>query len=279
MWPLDPPVISVRSSYETCVGGTRDPGRRGRLLAAADHVADAGERFRDAARDGLLHSLCSAAFAVPDIPAADVVAWAYENGMVGAKAGRALYERLLAAPQDERCPLCGHGVVRTLDHVMPKKAFPALCVDPLNLVPACADCNHAKGEAAPSSAETTPLHPYLDRIDHDSWLNARVVHGDPLWLEFFVNPPPTWDRVLIGRAQYHFELFGLGRLFATQANRTLSGIRGQLTAMLEAGGAQVVRAYLTGEAATRLADRPNGWEGVTYRALAGDDRFCSGTFR
>ncbi|MFF6785796.1 hypothetical protein [Streptomyces sp. NPDC012510] len=48
--------------------------------------------------------------------------------------------------------------------------------------------------------------------------------------------------------------------------------------MLDAGGKDTVRAYLTDEAKTRLADRLNGWEGVTYRALARDDAFCSGVF-
>ncbi|MEV4000303.1 TIGR02391 family protein [Streptomyces halstedii] len=37
-----------------------------------------------------------------------------------------------------------------------------------------------------------------------------------------------------------------------------------------------VRAYLAAEAETRLADRPNRWEGVTYRALAESETFCAG---
>ncbi|WP_333745593.1 HNH endonuclease [Streptomyces sp. IBSBF 2950] len=275
MWPLDPPAVSSRHSYETCVGSTRDPGRRELLLAAADSVEGAGDRFRSAAHQNTLHALDSTAFSIPGISAADAVAWAYDRGMVATKSGRVIYDQIMSAPPEQRCPLCGHGVVRTLDHVLPKKAFPALCVDPLNLVPACADCNHAKGEARPSSAETTPLHPYLDRIDHDPWLDARIMQSSPIWLEFFVSPPPSWDHVLTDRARHHFELFGLSELFAIQANRTLSSIRHQL-AELKSGNAEVVRAYLSDEAATRLAHRPNGWEGVTYRTLAGDDRFCNG---
>lgn len=53
-------------------------------------------------------------------------------------------------------------------------------------------------------------------------------------------------------------------------------IRRQLTALLHSSGSNAVRAYLREEAGTRLGDRLNGWEGVTYRALACDEAFCSG---
>lgn len=278
MWPLEPPALSARDSYDACVRGTRDVQRRSLLLAAGDSVEAAGEHFRQAAREGVLHGLDGAEFTVPGTCANDAVRWVYENGMVNTRDGRAVYDQIMAAPPDERCPLCGHGVVRTLDHFLPKRMFPALCVDPLNLVPACADCNHAKGECLPSLAETTPLHPYLDRIDHDPWLEASVVDSSPVRLDFFVSPPPGWQQILIDRTRHHFELFGLARLFALQANRTMSSIRWQLTSLLEAGGTDIVRAYLSSEAETRLAHRLNGWEGVTYRALARDDAFCSGAF-
>jgi hypothetical protein len=278
MWPLDPPTISARHSYDTCVGSTRDPQRRGLLLAAGDSVEDAGERFRYAARHGAVHNLRSTAFTVPGVSPSDAVQWAYENGMVNTRKGRAIYDQLMGVPQDERCPLCGHGVVRTLDHYLPKKSFPALCVDPMNLVPACADCNHAKGENLSSRAETTPLHPYLDRIDHDPWLEARIANSNPIWLEFYVNPPASWNQVLTDRTRHHFKLFGLAELFAVQANRTINSIRQLLAATLKAGGKEQVREYLSVEAETRLVHRPNGWEGVTYRTLARDDAFCSGTF-
>ncbi|MEU9158626.1 HNH endonuclease signature motif containing protein [Streptomyces sp. NPDC048417] len=258
--------------------GTRDQQRRSLLEAAGDSVEAAGERFRQAARQGRMHELSSAEFTVPGISAGNVVRWVYEYGMVTNQDGRAIYNRIKTAPLDERCPLCGHGVVSTLDHFLPKRMFPALCVDPLNLVPACRDCNHAKGEGLPSGAETTPLHPYLDRVDDDSWLEARVADSSPIWLDFFVSPPPAWEQVLVDRARHHFALFGLARLFAVQANRIVSNIRRQLTEMLDTGGEDMVRAYLSAEADSRLAHQLNGWEGVTYRALARDDAFCNGAF-
>ncbi|MDX2291812.1 MULTISPECIES: HNH endonuclease [Streptomyces] len=278
MWPLNPPALTARDSYDACVRNTKDEERRNRLLMAGDSVEAAGDRYRQAAQQGILHELDSREFTVPGLTPDELVRWVYENGMVGSRDGRALYEQIRGAAPDQRCPLCGHGVVKTLDHFLPKRMFPALCVDPLNLVPACTDCNHIKGEHAPTGAETTLLHPYLDRIDEDSWLDAQVVHNSPSWVAFFVSPPPDWAEVLVERTRYHFTLFTLAEVFALQANRTVSNIRYTLTAMLAAGGSAMVRDYLASEAETRLVDRPNGWEGVTYRALAHDDAFCSGAF-
>ncbi|MDK0524027.1 hypothetical protein [Streptomyces sp. ML-6] len=149
---------------------------------------------------------------------------------------------------------------------------------PLNLVPACSDCNHIKGDQKPTTVETTPLHPYLDRIDDVTWLQAKVIHDAPVRLEFFVTPPPTWGQGLIARATHHFTMFGLAKTYAVQANRTLRNIQHTLEGQFKAGGKELVHEYLAAEAATRLAVQPNGWEGVTYRTLAADGAFCNGGF-
>jgi len=198
--------------------------------------------------------------------------------MVRTADGRRIYDQIMSGPAHETCPLCGHGIVKTLDHYLPKRVFPVLCVDPLNLVPACSDCNHTKGDLVPSSPDRTPLHPYFDRVDGAAWLHARVLQDSPVRLEFFPDPPPSWGATLVARVAHHFELFDLAKLYAVQANRTISGIRQQLARLREAGNRETVRSYLREEADTRLAERPNGWEGVTYRTLAADDSFCDGGF-
>lgn len=283
MWPLDRPRHGARDSYETCISRTREMGtqkRRTRLIAATDAVEAAGEVFRAGAAEGFLHDLKPEEFQLPGIGQDEkVVTWVYENGMVKGGPGRAIYDELMAAPEHERCPLCGHGTVSQLDHFMPKSRYPALCVDPLNLIPACSDCNKTKGDTKAGTAEELPLHPYLDNIDRESWLAARVIHEEEsVRLEFFVSPPPGWDQVLTARARNHFKLFGLRRTYALQANRFIGEIRGQLPPMLAYGGAEEVRRHLLAGAASSLSRRPNSWMGVTYRTLAGDDLFCEGTF-
>ncbi|WP_371591661.1 HNH endonuclease [Streptomyces virginiae] len=236
----------------------------------------AGQALRRAAAEGTLHDLDGHDFTVEGISTKDFVDWAYENGMQTV-AGRRIRDALMAAPVDERCPLCRVGTVRQLDHVMPKSMFPALCVDPLNLVPACEHCNLIKGDTKPQSAEETLLHPYLDRISQTRWLHARTVATpDGVRLEFFVAPPDTWDPTLASRVTRHFKLLDLGARYAQHANRAITDVNQMVTTLRARGGSTIVRSYLQGEAETRFAADANSIEGVTYVTLSADDAYCLG---
>lgn len=277
MWHLDPPATTARDSYVQSVWATRRLERRLLLLGAADTVEQAGARFRGAVGTQAMQALDSAAFAVPGIAPGDFVQWAYKNGMCSGS-GRDIYDQILDAPEDERCPMCGHGEVAQLDHVMPKMKFPALCVDPLNLVPVCERCNYVKGQASPTSVETTPLHPYVDHVDTENWLDAKVVPNRQGQLKYYVSAPPGWDDTLTTRVHYHFALFELAKRYSVHANRTLKSIKYSLQEQLDRAGEDAVRAYLQEAAVSRLQHDPNNWDGVAHRAWAADDDFCRGAF-
>jgi hypothetical protein len=277
MWHLDPPVITARDSYVRSVSVTQTLERRALLLGVTGTVEQAGVRLRSAADTQTLHELDSGDFAVAGIAPGDFVTWAYKNGMCSA-GGRDIYDQIMDAPEDERCPMCGQGDVAQLDHVMPKMKFPALCVDPLNLVPVCDRCNYVKGQASPTSAETTPLHPYLDQVDTEGWLDATVVPNRQGQLKYFVAAPPGWDDTLTSRVHHHFDLFELAKRYSVQANRALKSIKYSLQRQLESAGKDAVRAYLLDAADSRLKYDPNSWDGVAHRAWAADDGFCRGAF-
>ncbi|WP_306971720.1 HNH endonuclease [Streptomyces canus] len=251
--------------------------RRRRLLAATDTVQQAGVRFRGAVGAQTMHELDSGAFAVPGIAPGDFVKWAYKNGMCSG-GGRDIYDEILDAPEDERCPMCGQGEVKQLDHVMPKMKYPALCVDPLNLVPICERCNYVKGQASPTSVDTTPLHPYVDQVDTESWLDAKVVPNRQGQLKYYVAAPPGWDDSLTARVHHHFALFELAKRYSVHANRTLKSIKYSLQEQVDRAGEDAVRAYLLDAAVSRLQHDPNSWDGVAHRAWAADAEFCRGAF-
>ncbi|MEV7618025.1 HNH endonuclease [Streptomyces sp. NPDC089799] len=276
MWPLKIPLLEPTRTYLACVEKSKNRERRDLLVGAESTVRRAGQALRQAAADGTLHDLDGNGFAVAGIPTKDFVEWVYENGMKTV-AGKRVRNALMTAPVDERCPLCRVGFVRELDHVMPKSVFPSLCVDPLNLVPACERCNKIKGDRQPKAAEETLLHPYLDRISHTRWLYARAVPTPSgVRLEFFVTAPDCWDTTLESRVTSHFKLLQLGTRYAQHANRTITDVSHMVTALRARGGASVVRSYLRGEAETRLASDVNSIEGVTYATLAANDDYCQG---
>jgi 5-methylcytosine-specific restriction endonuclease McrA len=272
--PLDDPGIVFR----TCISRVKNVDLKSRLTAIEVSVVAAANAFENAASTTTLHTL---------IPQNDVdgvtikeMSDVYTNRMAKRDApGRQLYDKLLAAPEHGRCPLCGQRVVSTLDHHLPKTKYPALSVVLTNLVPACADCNKTKIDVIPKSADQETFHPYFDDIETDLWLDARVVETSPAVIQFFVKPPTEWDAVKVQRIKNHFKLFKLSSLYTSHAATELINIKDSLSKIFSGAGDQGVKTHLYGEAKSREAAYLNSWQTAMYKALVTSHWYCSGGFR
>lgn len=275
---MDPPLCSARETFVTCIARVRSGDLKQRLEAATQTVVDASDAYADAAARQVLHEIPRHDSVAPAVTTAEMKA-VYTDRMakVGAP-GRDYYDAILNAAPHGRCPLCAQRRATTLDHLLPKALFPALSVVPVNLVPACIDCNKAKLDAAPTSAEDVALHPYYDDLGANRWLHARVVHTRPAAVRFRLQAPPEWSNVLIARVRHHFRLFGLGELYAAEAAEELTNIRHQLQELLNNGSVDVVQTELRRRAQSCEAGRPNGWRTATYWAWMEDRWFCEGGF-
>src|SRR5262249_39637235 len=127
---------------------------------------------------------------------------------------RPIYDAIKLAPRNGVCPLCGHRVVSTLDHYLAKSRHPSYTVTPLNLLPACSDCNKLKLNRQPANARDQTLHPYFDDVSSDVWLKATLIESVDPAVVFFVDPPNQWEPVLQERIRLHFRAFGLAELYA-----------------------------------------------------------------
>jgi hypothetical protein len=192
--------------------------------------------------------------------------------------GRDIYDEIFASSPQGRCPLCTQRSVATLDHHLPKAHFPALAVAPLNLIPACSDCNKAKLASVPTRAEEVPLHPYYDDLGDEVWLRAMVVERQPTALRFRVVTPAAWTAVLSARVENHFRALGLAALYASEAAEELINFRHQLHMLQDADPESGVRDELTRRANSCALGRPNGWRAATYRAWSESEWFCGGGF-
>ncbi len=71
----------------------------------------------------------------------------------------------LRAWNEGACPMCGGSGTGTLDHYLPKAAFPEFSFFAPNLIPACRTCNHKRGARfRGGAADARPLQPYYDDI-------------------------------------------------------------------------------------------------------------------
>jgi hypothetical protein len=278
MWTLNRPTYSARDTFTACVSRVRDPLLKTRLEAVADFVEDASDEYEVAARTSSLHEIAASDLVGGDVTRNEMER-VYADRMVKKSApGRYIYDEIFSAPAQGRCPLCGHRAVKTLDHHLPKAHYPALAVAPLNLVPACNDCNKAKLDAVPGAAADVYLHPYFDVIDNRRWLRAEVIETRPAALRFCVDPPAQWGALLLLRVNNHFQRLGLGELYASESAEELLNIRHQLVEMLATDGAMAVRTELGSRAVSAAQARRNGWRTAAYEAWALSDWFCNGAF-
>lgn len=279
MWPLPPPSMPARDTYLTCISRVSTPALKEQLADLADRVSAADMLYQRTARDQELYTLPGKAFNPSDAIDPGELVKVYTDRMAKKGApGRGAYEELMQP--GTRCPLCGHRTVSTLDHYLPKARFPLLCVTPANLIPACIECNKAKLDALPVSAEKQTLHPYFDQVDQALWLKAEIVQELPPAVVFSADPPPHWPPTLAARVRHHFAAFKLADLYGSQAATELQDIRYQLELVSEAGGAEAVKAHLelAAESCTRGSGRLNYWKPVAYSALAESPWYCDGGF-
>lgn len=192
--------------------------------------------------------------------------------------GRAIYDALVSATPNGKCPLCGHRQAVTLDHFLPKSRYAALAVAPLNLVPCCTECNHAKRDIAPTRDDEVTLHPYFDAVDGERWLYAEVVEIPPTTVRFLVQPPSHWNSQLSARVRYHFKVLDLPKLYRLQAAEELLNRRFGLEKVLRNGGWREVSRLLSLEADSRERVRRNSWQTALYSAWSQSEWFCQGGF-
>ena len=109
------------------------------------------------------------------------------------RAKQAMRGALLAHNAGGRCCLCACRGRRTLDHYLPQATYPEFSVLPLNLVPACWDCNHTKDTTYvyAEAARAAFVHAHLDSgVNHVRFLYAQleVSAGEPT-VSYHVDPP------------------------------------------------------------------------------------------
>jgi hypothetical protein len=276
MWSVVRPPFTSDEVFTTCVSKVRDRDLKNRLLGVAEYISVQAMIYTKRAATSSLY-LVKPTDNVNDAVTTEEMVALYDYRMVAkGGSGRHIYDAMKLLPK--HCPFCDHRPVSTLDHLLPKRLFPALAVAPDNLVGACADCNKLKLDFAPAEANEVFLHPYFDRIETRRWLTAEVIEGPVAAVIFRSQPVVEWSAILNERVCRQFRRLGLGRLYGAQAAREISAQALLLSKIYDRSGAAAVRAELLQQAETREALSLNSWQGVTYRALSACNWFCNGGF-
>jgi hypothetical protein len=274
MKSLPKPAFDARSTLELCADNVEDEDFRDRLKAIADDIEVAETTYEKCGKKAEL-------FTIPesDNVAGKVTTEEMRRLYKGTFSRvdtptRAIYDEIKAAPKNDICPLCGQRVVSTLDHYLAQSRHPAYAVSPINLVPACSDCNKIKLAKQAGKASEQTLHPYFDNVDEEVWLVAKVQENVSPALEFEAIPPATWTDLKRERLCNHFNAFELAKLYSIQAAVELIDIRDRLLKAGAREGPAGVRLDLEESAVSRRAAQKNSWRAAFYTALSESDWFC-----
>ncbi|MES2011734.1 MAG: HNH endonuclease [Pseudomonadota bacterium] len=275
MRKLKKPTRDAKTVYELCISKVKKPALKAALAAISPTVQGEAASYEVRATAGNLHTMAT----FPNIGGLTNKEFnkVYTSRMASPKApGRAIYDEIFIS--SKICPLCGHGKVTTVDHHLPKAHYPALTVTPVNLVPACSDCNKLKDDVVSSVPTRQTIHPYYDDFDLDQWLFANINQVDHVF-EFHVKRPEIWSQTKYLRAKFHLKTFGLPTLFSLHAVEELNDRLLTLNKILAAGGSFAVKDDFLETAESCKNNHLNSWKTAMYQALADSPWSCAGGFR
>ena len=288
MLKLTKPSEITKDVFVSCVNGIANKGLKARLMACVSTIETASNEYATKKSTQELYTITQTKTTkatkddrvINGHVTAGELKDLYTNQFVPqGTPGRILYDKLLSAPAYGICPYCGVRIVSTLDHFLPKGLYPLLSVTPVNLIPACKDCNTGKLSEYPKTSEEECIHPYYDDIEGFQWLSAEIVQSPRVAFKFSVEGPSHWSGLLTKRVKFHFKAYKLAELYSTHAAVELVNIRGALSSTFNAEGSKGVQAYLLRAATSRFDANKNSWQTAMYMAMNKDLWFCNGGFK
>ena len=278
MRKINRPTFTVREVFGACIVNVADNALKLALEHSIDLVENAEADFDLKKRTNSLHTI-QRGVAVNAIANTEQLKKVYTDRLVKkTNGGRMYYDAILFSAPRGICPLCSQRNATTLDHYLPKSEYPLLSAAPLNLIPACKDCNTGKLCNYPKNSKEETLHPYYDNVEDFEWLKSRVLQPYPFLIEYYVDPPANINQLLKDRIQYHFDCFNLNSLYTTHATEEFMNSYIQLTNLFNNGGRDSLIHFLQECYESRKISSKNSWQTAFYSGLLNNVEFCNGQF-
>lgn len=186
------------------------------------------------------------------------------------------YYNVIKANANGRCPICGGGKVKNLDHFLPKSEYPLLCVTPINLIPTCRDCNMDKNSQFDVDYYNIPFHPYLEEMKEE-WLECEVTfYPDFTYCIKYKNAyDQKNDLNMWKKYEKHMKIYDLQETFQSKALEEVDNIKGMYKKELIEGSVTQVELSLNEVKKSAESIDINSWKSALYRELERKvDEFC-----
>lgn len=177
------------------------------------------------------------------------------------------------------CPFCGIDRCHTLDHYLPRTAYPEFAVHPWNLMPCCDRCNRIKStQVLDSSSKRLVFNIYSDVISTTSLLKASVaLNANNLpRATFILDQTATVSVTEMNAMNRHLTALGLFDEYASASNEYFSEIVSSLREHHARANAARIIHYLEREA-NRYQNlfNINHWRSVLLRGMADSPTFVN----
>lgn len=180
----------------------------------------------------------------------------------------------------QKCPYCGFGEVRDLDHQLPRRIYKAFSIYPKNLVPCCHPCNNKKRSVAGDDPEAQFPHIYLDEMPAERFFFAEAdVSEAGLHVRFLIRRCAGMPDDLLHRLGFLVERLELEERYQAEVINFITSQRPALE-LAATGGEPSLREYLRRCFEGSIRDYGlNHWQTALWESLAGSDAFCEGGYR
>lgn len=266
--------INAEETFKICISKVKSESLKKKYLMCIPDVKKSSYVYLNLAGNSTLFTFKDEMFKNIDLTSKEINS-IYKDRMARSNSpGYSVYKSIFRLAKRRVCPICGHRKVTTLDHYLPKSIYPSLVVNPINLIPSCFDCNKLKSSKVSNSSEKETLHPYFDDLGSERFLFAEIKDNKNPVIDFYIDPPSSWDKLLQKRVINHFETFNLNELYRTHAIDDIFGRRNAWKMLNPIS----LRNHLNELSESFLEVNVNNWEVAFYEGMANSDWFCEGGF-
>ncbi|XTZ13614.1 HNH endonuclease [Micromonospora echinospora] len=181
---------------------------------------------------------------------------------------RELRGRIMALTRNTRCPYCRRVDVVTLDHYLPKEAWPEFSVFSKNLIPVCMECNWKKLNKVGAGLDRF-IHPYFDALPIVRVLSADIFAADGIAVTYRLEYSEPVSEELFKAWSYHFTELGLASAYEADAVEELAVLAEAVRILSEVDDptASIVQHVTVQHLSLDGALGINHWRSALYKAI------------
>lgn len=175
MKKINKPNLDSEDIFEKCVNSFRENSlfSKSQLLSMKQYIKLSHDEYERCGKFSQLHVFNENNNLLSYMNVSDFEKL-YTSGLSNSKKEKiyCFYKKIKSGfdELDNKCAFCGIGIVKELDHFLPKSKFKTLAIEPLNLLPICGDCNREKNNYSFLDDDVGLVHPYFDDVC-GVWLN------------------------------------------------------------------------------------------------------------